>query len=239
MSYETVATLISDAALELALVVAAIADPFASTEQNIVQLRQLLKSGGRDLAKRRDWRHLQKEYTFPTVNGTEAYALPADFRSLVPNSGWDRTTHLPVGGPVEAEYWQFRKAVTAGGVIYRNVRIWLGQMWLEPTPTSVEMIAYEYQSTSWLKTAAGAVPTLDAPVAKDDVVYFDPLLVLRRLKRDFRRAKGFDVAGEENDYQEALYAAEAEDSPSSTIYIGGRKSRFHRLDRHNLPDTIT
>jgi hypothetical protein len=174
------------------------------------------------------------------VNGTEAYALPSDFRSLVANSGWNRSTSFPLGGPVGSEYWQFRKAVAVGGVLYTNIRIWKGQMWLEPTPSAVQTIAYEYQSNAWLGIAAATLPggnTLDAPTDKAHVIFFDALLVVKRLKLDFRKAKGFDTAAEQDAYDDALYAAEAEDSPASTIYLGGRVGGIRKLDRWNIPDT--
>src|SRR6266481_4730387 len=121
MVYATVASLISDAAVELGLVSADIVDPYASTDPNILQLVRLLKSGGSSLARYREWSHLQKEFTFQTVNGQNAYPLlPTDFLSLVPNSGWNRTTQIPLGGPIGAQYWQFRKAVVPGSVYYTN-----------------------------------------------------------------------------------------------------------------------
>jgi hypothetical protein len=45
-AWDTVAEIVSDAAIELGLISAAISDPFASTDPNILQLIGLLKSGG-------------------------------------------------------------------------------------------------------------------------------------------------------------------------------------------------
>src|SRR3954468_3046330 len=45
--WDTVAEIVSDTAIELGLISAPIADPFASTDPNILQLLGLLKSGGR------------------------------------------------------------------------------------------------------------------------------------------------------------------------------------------------
>lgn len=238
-AWDTVANLISDAAIELGIApnAAPITNPFASTDPNILQLLAYLKSGGRDLAKRRDWTHLQKEYTFSTSNGVAAYGLPSDFRSFIPNSGWNRSTSFPLGGPVGAEYWQYRKAVVAGSTVYLNARFWAGQLFFEPTPGGVQSIALEYQSTSWIKPSGQASPTSSTPAAASDAVCFEPNLVVKRLKLDFRKNKGFDTTTEQDDYDDALHAAESEDSPSSTIYIGGRVGRVRMIDRWNLPDT--
>ncbi len=241
MAYPTVASLISDAAAEMGLITADIVDPYASMDQNIVQLLRLLKSGGVAINKHRDWTHLRKEYTFATVNGTESYALPADFKSLLPNSGWNRSTSFPLGGPVGSDYWQFRKAVPVASTIVFMIRIWRGQMFFSPIPGSAQTIAYEYESTSWAGVAAAILPngnTKDAPTLKDDVIFFDQLLMLTRLKLDFRKEKRFDTVSEQDAYDDALYAAESEDSPGSMIYLGGRSNGTPRkLDRWNLPDT--
>lgn len=236
-NYETVATLVSDAAVELGLVAADIADPFVSTDATVIQLLRLLKSGGRDLAKHRDWQHLQKEYTFSTVNGVASYALPADYRKMVDDSEWNRSTQLPMI-PVDGQTWQFLQAISSLGLIRVASRIWLGQMYLNPTPSSVQTLAYEYQSSSWIAPAGAGQPTLDAPAAATDLVCFAKTLVVARLKRDFRRNKKQDSAAEEEDYQIALSAAEHEDAQGKTIYLGGGRRVPHRIDRWNLPDHV-
>lgn len=239
-AWDTVANLISDAAIELGIApnAAPITDPFASTDPNIRQLLAYLKSGGRDLTKRRNWTHLQKEFTFATVNGTAQYALPSDYRSLVPNTGWDRTTTRPLGGPVDGEYYQFVKAVPLVGTFIEYIRIWQGQIWLIPTPTAAETLAFEYNGSFWVKPSGQTSPTSSTPTLASDVVCFDPNLVVARLKLDFRRNKKLDTTEEQDAYDDALYAAELEDSPGRTIYIGGRRDKPpRRVDRWNIPDT--
>jgi hypothetical protein len=234
--WDTVANLISDAAIELGLVSAAIADPFVSTDVNVLQLVKFLKSGGRELAARREWKHLVKEYTFATANGTESYGLPSDFRSMVADTGWDRSTQIPLGGPLSPADWQLLKAVTSTG-IFKRYRLWAGRLYLNPIPTSIETIAYEYNGTSWVKPSGQTSPTSSTPSAASDVICFDPLLVVKRLKRDFRRAKKQDSASEEDDYREGLNLAELGDSDAATIFIGGRRNGVRRIDRYNVPDT--
>jgi hypothetical protein len=239
MVYETVVQVVNDAMVDTGLRSADVTDPFADTGADMIKVLRWLKTGGRDLAARRRWKQLNKEYTFPTVNGVNSYALPSDFLELIPDTSWNRSTALPLGGPVDGTYWQFRLAVPTGGALYTNIRFWLDQIWLEPTPASVMTIAFEYASTSWLKTAAGTVPTLSAPAAKDDVIYFNPTLIKCRLKLDIKRKLGFDYTTEEEDYETALYNAERADSPSGTLIIGsGGNSPVKPLDRTNIPDTI-
>jgi hypothetical protein len=247
VAYESVATIISNAVVELGIVVASqpatqqdVADPFTSTDQNVLQLLRLLEKLGRKLARHRNWSHLRKEYTFQTANGTNSYALPSDFRSLVPNSFWDRSTTWPIGGPVGSEYWQFRAAIPSGTINFA-VRLWQGKLFFTPTPGSADTIAYEYQSESWVGVVGSTLPsqaTKTAPSVATDVVFFDSDLMARGLVLEFRKAKGFDTFSEQGDYDEALYFAERDDSPAATIYLGGRAGQTPRkIDRWNIPDT--
>lgn len=237
-NWRAVAELVSDVAIELGLVRAALVDPFASTDSNILQLLAMLKSGGRALAKHRNWHHLEKEFTFPTVIGAAAYALPVDYRSFVDDSAWNRTTQLRLHGPLSPQDWQLLQAHSAASLTCTAFRIWQAQMFLSPTPGSVQTIAFEYQGSSWVRPVASMQPSSDTPTAKDDVICFDSSLVVARLKRDFRRNKKQPSDSEQEDYEDALSAAENEDAQGKTIYIGGRLSTVRRLSAWNLPPVI-
>jgi len=241
-AWPTVASVVNDAATELGLIAADVVDPFASTDPNVLQLLRLLKSGGRELVKWRTWTHLIKEYTFNLAAATQSYAFPADLRSMIDDSGWDRSTRFPLEGPISTEDWQFLQAVpVASNIVYR-FRLWQGQLFVTPTPGAgvVDVVAYEYNSSSWLAvTGAPTVPVKDAPSVFSDVICFDPGLIVARLKRDWRRNKKQDSQSEEDDYQATLFNAENEDSAARTIYIGGRSGKGPRkLDRWNIPDVI-
>ena len=241
-AWPTVASAINDAATELGLIANDIVDPFATVDPNILQLLRMLRSGGRDLVKYRAWTHLDKQYLFNLAPATQAYPLPADFRSMIDDSGWDRTTRYPMEGPISSEDWQFLAAIpVASNIVYR-FRLWLSQLQLTPAPGAgvTDQMAYEYNSSSWVAvTGAPTLPVNDAPTDKADVLAFDSRLIVSRLKRDFRRNKKQDSQSEEEDYQSALFDAENEDSAARTIYIGGVRGRTPRkIDRWNIPDVI-
>jgi len=70
VAYDTVANIVSDAAVELGL--GTVSDVYASTDPNVVQLRTLLKSLGRDLVDGFQWPHLLSEATITTHDNWEA-----------------------------------------------------------------------------------------------------------------------------------------------------------------------
>jgi hypothetical protein len=221
LSWQTVAEIVSDAAIEEGLILAPVDDPFASVDPNIIQLLAMLKSAGRSVVRERGWSHLTKEHTFQTVNGQAIYPLPADFREMVDQSGWNRTTRFQMGGPINAELWQYAKAVTIAGTLQPWARFQGGNLSFTPTPVAVETIAFEYRTWFWVKPHGQPDPSLDAPAAATDVVCLNHALMVCALKLAWEKAKRLDTTTAQADYDRALAAAMNEDSPSPEVPIGG------------------
>jgi hypothetical protein len=235
-NYDSAATIVSDAALELGLVSAAVSDPYASTDPNILQLNALLKSCGREISRSYSWTHLQSEYTFSTANGTASYVLPTDFRTMIPQSGWNRTTQWPLGGPLSPQAWQYTQAVSVVSTVNVLFRPKAGRFYLTPTPTSTVSMAFEYLTYWWASAAAGTVPTEEAPTAATDLVFFDPHLVTRALIHAFKKAKGFDTTSSMADYSAALEMAKGDNAAAPVLSIDGQRE-YPLLDLDNVPDT--
>lgn len=235
--WDTVADIVSDAAIELGLVVAPIADPYASTDQNIVQLRQLLKSQGRELVKVRAWTHLQKDFLLTTVPGQTSYPLPVDYRATEDQTGWNRTSALPMTGPVSPQAWAQLKALPMASAVTLMWRPLNGQVVVTPTPTQALTIAFEYLSSYWVRSLGAPAPDKDAPTAATDVVCFEPLLALRALKLAFLKAKKLECSSEQEEYDETLAAVAADDSPAEVLRLGRGKGGLKLLDWDNVPIT--
>jgi hypothetical protein len=224
-------------AIELGLVSAAISNPFASADPNILQLLAYLKSGGRKLAKERAWSHLTNEYTFSTASGTAVYALPSDYRGMIDQSGWNRTSEYPLGGPLSPQEWQYAKAVSVVGSLSTLVRFQGGQLEIIPTPSATETIALEYLTTSWIRPVGQTTPTSDLPSVATDVVCFDPALVVSMLKLEFLKNKGFDTTSAQQDFDRLRAQVASEDSPSPVLSLNGNGFGFQLLNELNIPQT--
>jgi hypothetical protein len=232
--FETALTVISTASTQLGL--GAVADPYGSTDPNVIQMRSLLSSIGRKLAAHRRWRTLTLEHTFDTANGTAEYALPNDFVAMVDQSEWNRTTDrqaLPVG----AEAWQYLATGAVTSTINALFRVRAATVEISPTPTGIATIGFEYLSRYWVQTSGAAQADKDAPTANTDALFFDSELLVSALKRAFLKAKGWDATNAEVEYQEALALAEAADvAAAPRIGIGGQTRGFRRLGYGNIPD---
>lgn len=156
MGFDTAANIISDAALELALVTSAVADPWASnTDANVALLRQLLKSVGRDLSRRHRWTQLQALYVLTTAANQPFYGLPADYDRYIDQSGWNRSTRLPLSG-ISPVQWEILQGQLSGVVLNTLIRQLQGNLLVYPgtSVTSGLLIAFEYMSSFWVRPSA-------------------------------------------------------------------------------------
>jgi len=150
LPFDTVGAIINDAAVEVGL--ASVADPFASTDPNFVQLSQLLKSLGRNLRRKHQWTFLQQIYTFNTVANIAQYGFPVDFGSFIDQTGWNRTNRLPLGGPLSPQDYEYLKALLVGIVFNTPFRFQQQNFVVYPdtkTPANY-VIAFEYISRWWI-----------------------------------------------------------------------------------------
>jgi hypothetical protein len=239
VAYDTAANILNDAAIELGLYATALADPFASTDPNVIQLCRQLKRVGKRLVRAHGWQQLQKTHTFSTANGTASYALPADFARVVDETFWNRTQVMPLVGPAEARAWQYLKARTSTG-IHKVLRLYGDLVYLDPTPTAIETVAYEYISNYWVKPSGQSAPTTEWPgtPAGTDTLYFDSLLLVDALRVAFLRSKGFDSTAAEEDLRQSWLDATGADGAAPVLYLSGSSPAHQRLiDSANYPET--
>jgi hypothetical protein len=232
----TAATIISDAAIDLGLTPTAIANPYASTDPNILQLNALLKRAGDALMRAHPWSHLQQPETFSTADGTDAYELPEGFDRIVDGTVWNRTSQMPLYGPLNGQQWQAEKARNTSGTAHQYFRLWVNYFYIHSTPSSEETIAYEYITRYWVDSAGVGSTDTDTPATANARPWFDPGLLVADLKRRYLKAKGFDSTAAENDFQAEWAKATGADGAAPVIDLAGRGGMRY-LGGGNLPDT--
>jgi hypothetical protein len=237
VAWDTAGNVLTDAAVELGL--PSVADPYLSADPNQVQLRTLLKSLGRELWRERAWTHLVKEHSFTTVAGDYQYPLPADFGYLVNQTGWNRTTRLPLGGPLSAQTWHYALGFGVSLSLTVQFRPMAGELRLYPTTAlpGDQVIAFEYVSSYWAASQGQSAPDKAAPTASSDTLYFDPLLLTRGLKLAFLKTKGFDTTAALDDYVRTLAAVMGDDSAAPVLHLDKRARGEPLLGYQNVPET--
>lgn len=160
------------------------------------------------------------------IGFANAYPLPDGFSNMLDQTGWNRTNRLPLGGPVSAQEWQYLKGRQQGvvfNVLFRPDDDTI-RLYPDTDPPGLNTIAFEYISRFWISTVGSQQdPDSDTPSSGSDIVFFDPLLMTRRLKLDWLAAKGFDTSLAMDDYNEVLEQCKNADGSAPQLNLrGGR-----------------
>lgn len=203
-------------------------------------LLRLLAKEGNDLLKEDPcWSTLLGEHTFATVDQVEEYALPADYQRMINNTAWDRNQFWQIRGGITPQQWQvIRSGLYQTARLSSNFRIKQASdkvskaFYLDPIPSSVRTLVFEYQSRWWVFDTQGT--RLPRPASDTDTVAFDEELMTRGLVWRFRKARGWPFAADYADYQDYRDAMIAQDRSPPTLTINETP---WRLPIGNTPDT--
>ena len=158
--YSDAKTILNRAAVQCGL--AARVDPLDAVDPAFVQLVEFLNTLGDELNNRHDWSQAVKENTIVTAGSATSYDLPADFHEFTDQSGWNRSTRLPLIGPLSGQETQFLKARLSGVLINVAFRMKGNQIIFPIAPADGQTIVFEYMSDQWV-----AVPPATTPSAAE------------------------------------------------------------------------
>ncbi len=200
-----------------------------NTDKQIIQLLAIANREGRDLANRYNWSFMTKEATFTqtaaALQGTIASLIGTDYKSMKNNTMWNRTTQLPILGPLAPRDWQALQAFPVTGP-YPQYRIQGKSIYFSPVPgNATDTIALEYKSSNWCEASGGTDQS--AWAADTDVGLLDEdLMSLGILWRWYQR-KGLDYAQQFDDYERNVANAMARDGSARQLRLdAGRSDRI-------------
>lgn len=148
-----------------------------------------------------DWPVLEIPYTFDTINGQGQYDLPGDFGREVGDTVYLATQYNSLRGSLTPSDWQRQKTGLQANLGRYRFRIFGLPLKLSitPTPSVVETLLMEYQTTSRVRQLDGGYkPTF---FADSDVTLMPEELLKKGLEWRLRRAKGLDYSEEFDDYE--------------------------------------
>jgi hypothetical protein len=233
--FDSAGTIITRAALQLGL--GNFSDPYASTDPQILQLCEFLRQAGDDLNTEHDWTQLVREATFVTDGVSTSYALPADFHDFIDQSGWNRSAHLPLIGPLTSQDVQYMKARLINVLLQIAFRKVGGLLVFPVVPAANATVAFEYQSTNWVQSINASAPDKDAPNASTDTVLYDSDLMVAAVKLRWCEEKGWDTSAAQARYDEKLEHCIGKDTGGTVLSLGRRARPFDRLiDGRNVPE---
>ena len=218
-----------------------VADPYADGAQHFLQMKNLLQTAGEELTLAYIWEWQQNTHQITTqAIDIGDYDLPDDFLQMIDQTGWERSSNVPLMGPLSAQAWTYllgRNLVSS--TIYASFRIKEGKFSLfpQPPPSGLD-INFEYQSTNWVSDGQ-ATPTLtDTVTSGSEVVLFDRTLITRYLKVKWLAAKGFDTQKPQDDFNLVFGSLTSKDKGNAILSAGNGNRGPAYLDIYrNTPDS--
>ncbi len=208
----------------------------SATTATVLELRDdFLLETVDELQKRVDWSSpIGKQTTIPG-DGSENYALPADFVRLTNDdlAIYETTTTRRAGVPVDSDgaWTHLAEIGTAGGSRYYRIKGYEGNFTIDfyKNPTSSDSITVSYVSNVWMITS-GAVEGSAFTAATDIALYPRRILELGIVWR-FRKRKGLP-------YQDVLAEYEAWIATTVNRMRGRRTINFGEQKNTSSPFAI-
>jgi len=200
-----------------------------NSDGRIMQLLRLLQVEGVSLSVRHQWESLQNEATFVTVAAESQGAITTHasngFNYIENETFWDRSSVLPVLGPISGPDWQTLKANVSTSTRTRY-RIRGGLLLLNPVPAAGLTFAFEYQTKNWVTDSTG-VTQKETPSADTDLFLLKESLLEAGLKWRWLKEKGLDYAEDFATYETNVKYAMGRDGgkPRLTMFSTGRNRR--------------
>jgi hypothetical protein len=148
-----------------------------------------------------NWPILNVPYTFNTVANQSQYDLPEDFKREMGDTMYAASQYTQLRGSLTPADWaRQRDTLQAqyGRYRYRIFGLPL-KINVSPTPTAVEALTFEYQTT--YKVQQADTTYKNTFFADSDVPLVDEDLFYSGLKWRLRRVKGLDYSEEFNEYE--------------------------------------
>jgi len=237
--YATVNEVLRDVALEVGL--AKETAPFDSVNAAIQQLVGLLDIAGQELVELHEWQILNKKHQITTLStDTGEYPLPDDYSYMINQTGWDRSNHVPLGGPLSSQIWTYLEGRDlVNQTIYASFRLTEGVFSIFPQPPPDGLnIHFEYISRNWVESAETPGDYLDRASVGADVVLYEPILIKRLLKAKFLESKGFDSSAARAEFDTIFNSRTGKDEGAAILSVSRTSKGYPYLTPYgNTGDT--
>jgi hypothetical protein len=216
-------------------------DVASSTDEAILRMGYYVNIACMELTYMYNWEFLTKLATISVVadapdQAEKAFELPTDFKAMIDDTHWDRSTQLPAIGPVNAQDWQWlivRKTKITTRMMWR---IRNKQLWIKSPPVVAENLTFEYLSKNWAIDGDTQQPK-DVMSKNSDYHIFPWELVILSSRAKWFENEGYDSTAAWNDFNKAFqYETGTDKGATSLSLVPG--TGYPYIDAvKNIPDT--
>lgn len=198
-----------------------------TTDTQVLQMMRMLEEEGNDLARRHSWQGITFEATHTTIAAEDQGALTTiatnGYRDIKNGTFWDRSSKLPILGPLSDQEWAAYKGMATTGARY-HFRIRGGKLLINPVPPASLSWAFEYASKNWILgadlTTYKQYFTLDT-----DTILIPEDLVLMGLRWRWKKEKGLDYSEDFETYEKQVKDAMGQDGGKPVLCMDGGVKR--------------
>ena len=196
-----------------------------STDVQVTQVLGLLEEATEEVVMRnaRGWQILNRQAVFQTkaqeVQGSLSELAPG-FRAVINDTLFNRTTRLPIYGPLLPMERQATKALQTAGPYYRY---WIvnDELHFYPIPPAGQTIAFEYTSTAAWSDGKSPPTYTEYPDSDTAICLFPKPVMIAQLRWRWKKEKGLDYAEDFAMAERLLNAAIAADGTRRVVDLGG------------------
>ena len=199
-----------------------------STDQQVLQLLRLANKEGRTLASRYPWEALLKENTFNLTTSADQGDMDGtvvsggDFEYILNETFWDRTTSLPIPGPLSSTDWQTLQSFPVTGP-YFQYRLRGGNLLIDPVPSTTNSSAFEYKSDQWCQSSGGTGQ--NSWQADTDVGLLSEEIMTQGITWRWLQRKGLEYQQDFDEYERLVANAMMRDGGKSTLRLDAGPTR--------------
>ena len=196
-----------------------------NTDTQVAQILGLLEEATEEIVMRnaRGWQILNRQAIFQTkaqeVQGSLSELAPG-FRAVINDTLFNRTTRLPIYGPLLPMERQATKALQTAGPYYRY---WIAndELHFYPIPPAGQTIAFEYTSTAAWSDGKTPVTYSEYPESDTAICLFPKPVMIAQLRWRWKKEKGLEYAEDFAMAERLLNAAIAADGTRRVVDLGG------------------
>ena len=196
-------------------------------DPQILQAKGLLNEFCDDMTLRNVWEFNTQETLHVSLATEDQGAInticPLGYQGMLLETVFDRTQRLWLFGGLSASEWQARKAFNFTGPYYQ-FRLRGGRLLFNPAPVAGHTIAWEYNSSFYVKNNAVTVP--DPATARQywekdtDSCLLGDALPIAYLRWAWKKEKGLEYAEDFNKYERMVATYSARDKAAPILDMG-------------------
>lgn len=199
----------------------------SSADPQVIQILALLNEEIEEVTRRYVFQSMLKEKVHTTTAAEDQGALNtivgAPVRYILNEIFWNRTTKLPISGPIPPKVWQQYKAISLTGSTLQY-RIKEDRLFLMPAPPAGQSLAFEYVPEYVIIDADNA--TLKQYFSKDgDTCLLPDVILLAGLRWRWKREKGLNYLRDESRYHDMCDTYKLRDGTASAVDMGASEQR--------------